>query len=56
MPGEKFVAVAKRGLQSIAWLRKPELLVFLPAITLAGFWLGGERALILLGVVLKMVV
>ncbi len=29
------------------WLRRPELMVFLPAVTLAAFWLGGERALIL---------
>jgi len=28
-------------------LRRPELMVFLPALTLAAFWLGGERALIL---------
>lgn len=29
------------------WLRKPELMVFLPAVTLAAFWLGGERVLFL---------
>ncbi len=28
------------------WLRRPELLLFLPAVTLAAFWLGGERALV----------
>ncbi|MDT8854426.1 bifunctional diguanylate cyclase/phosphodiesterase [Paracoccaceae bacterium Fryx2] len=30
-----------------AQLRRPELMVFLPAVTLAAFWLGGEKALIL---------
>ncbi len=30
-----------------ALLRRPELMVFLPAITLAAFWFGGEEALIL---------
>ena len=30
----------------LAQLRKPELMVFLPAVTLAAFWIGGERALI----------
>ncbi|MBC7737998.1 MAG: diguanylate cyclase, partial [Candidatus Saccharibacteria bacterium] len=28
-------------------LRRPELMVFVPAATLAAFWLGGERMLIL---------
>ncbi len=28
-------------------LRRPELMVFVPALTLAAFWLGGERMLIL---------
>ena len=27
--------------------RKPELMVFIPALTLAAFWLGGERMLVL---------
>ncbi|MDZ4095943.1 MAG: bifunctional diguanylate cyclase/phosphodiesterase [Paracoccaceae bacterium] len=30
-----------------AQLRRPELMVFLPAVTLAAFWLGGEQVLIL---------
>lgn len=30
----------------MAWLRKPELMVFLPAVTLAAFWLGGEQVLL----------
>ncbi len=33
-----------------AWLRRPELLVFLPAITLAGFWFGGEQVLVALAI------
>lgn len=32
--------------QGLGWFRRPEVLVFLPAITLAAFWLGGERALL----------
>ncbi len=35
----------------LKWLahqfRRPELMVFVPAVTLAAFWLGGERVLIL---------
>lgn len=31
----------------MAWLRRPELMVFLPALTLAAFWLGGERVLLM---------
>ena len=33
-----------------AWIRRPELLVFLPALTLAGFWYGGESVLVALAV------
>lgn len=37
--------------QTLRWclgqFRRPELMVFLPAVTLAAFWLGGERVLIL---------
>ena len=36
------------------WLRRPELLVFMPAITLAAFWLGGEQFLILTALGLPM--
>ncbi|MFZ1467771.1 MAG: bifunctional diguanylate cyclase/phosphodiesterase [Paracoccaceae bacterium] len=32
----------------LAWVRRPDFLVFLPAITLAGFWIGGEQVLLLL--------
>lgn len=38
-------------LQSLRWclgqFRRPETMVFLPAATLAAFWLGGERMLVL---------
>jgi len=30
-----------------AFLRRPEMILFLPAITLAAFWFGGERVLVL---------
>ncbi|MCB6180022.1 bifunctional diguanylate cyclase/phosphodiesterase [Rhodobacter sp. Har01] len=39
---------AKRLALHLAWVRRPEFLIFLPAITLAGFWLGGERVLLAL--------
>jgi len=32
---------------AMAQLRRPEWMVFLPAVTLAAFWLGGEQVLIL---------
>ena len=32
---------------SLSLFRRPELMVFIPAITLAAFWLGGERMLVL---------
>lgn len=38
------IAVAR---WTAAQLRRPELMVFLPAVTLAAFWLGGEEVLIL---------
>ncbi len=37
--------------QAVQWtlllFRRPELMVFIPALTLAAFWLGGERMLVL---------
>ena len=37
-----------RGLHWLVGLfRRPELMVFVPAVTLAAFWMGGERMLIL---------
>ncbi len=40
-------AAVTDGLQKLlAQLRRPELMVFLPAVTLAAFWLGGEQSLI----------
>lgn len=42
------VSQAFRGLRWLAsQFRRPELMVFVPAVTLAAFWLGGERVLIL---------
>ncbi|MFN4171641.1 MAG: putative bifunctional diguanylate cyclase/phosphodiesterase [Pseudorhodobacter sp.] len=38
-----------------AWLRRPEFLVFVPAMTLAAFWLGGEPVMILTALGLPMV-
>ena len=39
---------AVQGLQwALSQFRRPELMVFIPAITLAAFWLGGERMLVL---------
>jgi EAL domain-containing protein (putative c-di-GMP-specific phosphodiesterase class I)/GGDEF domain-containing protein len=37
-------------------LRRPEMMVFLPALTLAAFWLGGESALILAALGLPVVI
>jgi diguanylate cyclase (GGDEF)-like protein len=40
-----------RGMQGMAvlasYLRRPEIMVFVPAATLGAFWLGGERSLML---------
>ncbi len=33
-------------IRGLAFARRPELLAFLPAVTLAAFWLGGEEALV----------
>ena len=38
-----------------AQLRRAELMVFLPAVTLAAFWLGGEQSLILVALIAPMV-
>ncbi len=46
----------RRYLRLLGWFRRPEFLLFLPAITLAGFWLGGERALLLLALGLPLVI
>ena len=42
-----FTAVSTRFYRIGALMRRPEAFVFLPALTLAAFWLGGERDLIL---------
>lgn len=43
--------LAARLTSALRWLRdllhRPELVLFLPALTLAAFWLGGERMLLL---------
>lgn len=39
----------------MAQLRKPEWMVFLPAATLAAFWIGGERVLILVALATPLV-
>lgn len=50
MPKAMLAETAQRVQRAMAWMRAPEFLVFLPAITLAGFWIGGEKMLILLAV------
>ncbi|HMO09223.1 MAG TPA: bifunctional diguanylate cyclase/phosphodiesterase [Paracoccaceae bacterium] len=40
--------------RAMGWFRRPELMVFLPAVTLAAFWFGGERALILVALAAPM--
>jgi EAL domain-containing protein (putative c-di-GMP-specific phosphodiesterase class I)/GGDEF domain-containing protein len=42
-------------MQAGALLRRPEVLVFLPAVTLASFWLGGEEMLTVVALGLPMV-
>lgn len=39
--------VSDRFIWLAAQMRRPELMVFVPAVTLAAFWLGGEQVLIL---------
>ena len=39
----------------MAQLRKPEWMVFLPAVTLGAFWIGGERVLILVALGLPLI-
>ena len=47
-PKKLDVSPALKGLKWLAGqLRRPEWMVFVPAVTLAAFWLGGERMLIL---------
>ena len=37
----------RTAIRALAFARRPELLAFLPAVTLAAFWLGGEEALVI---------
>lgn len=46
--------VVEALVRAMGWLRRPELMVFLPAVTLAAFWFGGERALILVALAAPM--
>lgn len=55
MVGSLRVVIVQRVIKSLRWIRRPEFLVFLPAITLAGFWLGGEKILILLALGLPLI-
>ncbi len=50
-----FAMTVNRAIRMLGWFRRPEFLVFLPAITLAGFWIGGEQALILLALGIPLV-
>jgi predicted signal transduction protein with EAL and GGDEF domain len=46
-----FTDRVRRGIGGLAGLlRRPELMLFVPALTLAAFWLGGEKALVLTAV------
>ncbi|MEH7828945.1 putative bifunctional diguanylate cyclase/phosphodiesterase [Gemmobacter denitrificans] len=36
-------------------LRRPEFLIFLPALTLAAFWIGGERALLVVALIAPLI-
>lgn len=47
--------IAGRFMWGATLLRRPELMVFLPAVTLAAFWFGGEEALILTALAAPMV-
>jgi diguanylate cyclase len=38
------------------WLRRPEVLIFAPAVALCAFWVLGEQSLILLALVLPLIV
>jgi diguanylate cyclase (GGDEF)-like protein len=48
MSGRGVPVRAALGRAFVHGLRRPELFLFLPAATLAAFWLGGERALLAL--------
>ena len=53
MPGR--LRIRRVFLQLLAFARRPELLAFLPAVTLGAFWLGGEEALVLTAVCVPIV-
>jgi diguanylate cyclase (GGDEF)-like protein len=41
--------------RAVAWARRPEVLIFLPAVALFGYWLGGERMLLASAIGLPMI-
>ena len=47
MPLLLFARLARSARTFLTLMRRPEMVVFLPAITLAAFWFGGERVLVL---------
>lgn len=47
MPFPRIVGLSRHLSAIGAFLRRPELLLFMPAITLAAFWLGGEKVLVM---------
>lgn len=55
MPNSLRAPLGAQVRRALAWTRREESLVLLPAITLAGFWGGGERLLLLLALGLPLV-
>jgi hypothetical protein len=42
-----FARLARPARNVAVLMRRPEMILFLPALTLAAFWFGGERVLVL---------
>lgn len=55
MAGQNANRISARLSRGVIILQRPELMVFLPAMTLAAFWFGGEGALILTALVTPLV-
>lgn len=55
MPVSSRPALWRKLLQGLAMFRRAEWLALLPAVTLIGFWLGGERGLLILALGLPLV-
>lgn len=47
MPPDLSARLARPARSLTSLLRRPEMILFLPAVTLAAFWFGGERVLVL---------